>query len=122
MTRRVVALALLLAALGPQGACGGRNPAGRTTPKASQSITLRVLCSVPDTRLYYDGGLVLPRCGPEGVELPATIGAHRLEARHEHFFAEFVDLNLTPTPPPVAVTMRPVPALLANELEADAPP
>lgn len=114
-----VALPLLLAVL---SGCGGRNGSGRTTPKASRSIALRVLCSVPDTRLYYDGGLVLPRCGPEGLELPATLGAHRLEARHEHFFAEFVDVEIAATPAPIAITMRPVPALLANELEADAPP
>lgn len=119
MKGRVVALPLLLATL---SACGGRTTSGRTTPKASPSVTLRVLCSVPDTRLYYDGGLVLPRCGPEGIELAATVGAHRLEARHEHFFAERIDLDLTPTAAALAVTMRPVPALLANELEADAPP
>ena len=77
---------------------------------------------MPQTRLYFDGRLVPERCGPEGLRVPATTGAHRLEARHEGFFAELRDLELTATPAPLELAMRAVPSLVRTELEADAPP
>lgn len=80
------------------------------------------MCSVPQTRLYFDGRLVRDRCGPEGLRLSTTTGAHRVEARHEGFFAELRDLDLTASPRPVELMMRAVPSLVRTELEADAPP
>ncbi len=98
-----------------------------TAPRATRSVaraptTLSILCSLPQTRLYLDGQLVLERCGPEGIRVATTLGAHRLEARHEGYFAELRDLEVTSTGKPVEVLLRKVPALVAAELEADAPP
>ena len=77
---------------------------------------------MPQTRLFLDGQLVQTRCGPEGLTLSSTVGSHRLEARHEGFFAEFRDLELGTATNNVELLLRAVPALLSTELQAESPP
>ncbi len=99
-----------------------RTPTRPDRQPSGPTIELHLLCSVPQTRLYFDGRLVPDRCGPEGLRLATTAGAHRIEARHEGFFAELRDLELATKPKPVELMMRAVPSLVRTELEADAPP
>ncbi|HUS28145.1 MAG TPA: hypothetical protein VMZ53_06535 [Kofleriaceae bacterium] len=80
--------ALLLALL---AACN-HNKAGTSRVTADDAI-FYVKSNVPDAGLYVDGRFVGPVGGLKGG-VAVVAGKHRLEVRHDDYFARYIELDL----------------------------